>query len=104
MWNEICLFIATASVGFGFGGSLIAAVDMSPTFCGELRGTYKMSIIKVILFRFVTIYTKITKMWVMKKQRDEKVNDQLIFQDSFLLIKHFFNENSQFTLEASGKY
>ncbi|KAG8182762.1 hypothetical protein JTE90_023399 [Oedothorax gibbosus] len=38
MWNEICLFVATASVGFGFGGSLIAAVDMSPTFCGPLMG------------------------------------------------------------------
>ncbi|GFU78146.1 putative inorganic phosphate cotransporter [Trichonephila clavipes] len=31
--NEIFLFIATGSVGFGFAGSLITAVDMSPTFC-----------------------------------------------------------------------
>ncbi|CAL1287799.1 unnamed protein product [Larinioides sclopetarius] len=38
MWNEICLFIATASVGFGFAGSLITAVDMSPTYCGVLMG------------------------------------------------------------------
>ncbi|XP_054710979.1 putative inorganic phosphate cotransporter [Uloborus diversus] len=38
LWNTICLFIATASVGFGFAGSLITAVDMSPTFCGPLMG------------------------------------------------------------------
>ncbi|GIZ02144.1 uncharacterized protein CEXT_97971 [Caerostris extrusa] len=37
-WNVVCLFIATASVGFGFAGSLITAVDMSPTFCGVLMG------------------------------------------------------------------
>ncbi|XP_042906807.2 putative inorganic phosphate cotransporter, partial [Parasteatoda tepidariorum] len=37
-WNEICLFIATAAVGFGFAGSLIVAVDMSPTFCGVVMG------------------------------------------------------------------
>ncbi|XP_055942516.1 sodium-dependent phosphate transport protein 1-like isoform X2 [Argiope bruennichi] len=38
MWNEICLFIATASIGFGFAGCLITAVDMSPTYCGVLMG------------------------------------------------------------------
>ncbi|XP_015919701.1 putative inorganic phosphate cotransporter [Parasteatoda tepidariorum] len=37
-WNEICLFIATAAVGFGFPGSLIVSVDMSPTFCGVVMG------------------------------------------------------------------
>ncbi|GFS32954.1 putative inorganic phosphate cotransporter [Trichonephila inaurata madagascariensis] len=36
--NEIFLFIATGSVGFGFAGSLITAVDMSPTYCGVLMG------------------------------------------------------------------
>ncbi|KFM65418.1 putative inorganic phosphate cotransporter, partial [Stegodyphus mimosarum] len=37
-WNEVSFFVAIASVGFGFAGSLITAVDMSPTFCGALMG------------------------------------------------------------------
>ncbi|XP_035224156.1 putative inorganic phosphate cotransporter [Stegodyphus dumicola] len=37
-WNEVSFFVAIASVGFGFAGSLITAVDMTPTFCGALMG------------------------------------------------------------------
>ncbi|XP_054711906.1 putative inorganic phosphate cotransporter [Uloborus diversus] len=38
LWSEVSLFVAMGSVGFGFAGSLITAVDMSPTFCGPLMG------------------------------------------------------------------
>ncbi|XP_015919700.1 putative inorganic phosphate cotransporter isoform X2 [Parasteatoda tepidariorum] len=38
LWNEFFLILSTASAGFTFGGCLIVAVDMTPTYCGPLFG------------------------------------------------------------------
>lgn len=37
-WNNVFFILAIGCVGFGFPGSLIVSVDMSPTFAGTLMG------------------------------------------------------------------
>nr|XP_015919699.2 uncharacterized transporter slc-17.2-like [Parasteatoda tepidariorum] len=38
MWNIVFLFFCNAGLGFTFGGCLIVAVDMTPTYCGPFMG------------------------------------------------------------------
>ncbi|XP_042908285.2 putative inorganic phosphate cotransporter [Parasteatoda tepidariorum] len=38
LWNIVFLYFISAAPAFTFGGSVIAAVDMTPTYCGPLMG------------------------------------------------------------------